>query len=186
MISTLENILEDPKGIPPKEIVRMVLELAEFMGRSEQPFPLDISVLCDVSRRQSAHSSALYYSESQVLESCSWQCEPIPQSLQDQVTKVHTDMVLINRALNLIDSSIGVYKYCKEGLGIKLDVNVFLQSNTGFHQMSPAEVEMHRDLLDSMSKAAASSDTVEAKLQQIHCLYALSRWEEVLAVSCFL
>eukprot|EP01125_Pyxidicula_operculata_P012255 TRINITY_DN4020_c0_g1_i2.p1 TRINITY_DN4020_c0_g1~~TRINITY_DN4020_c0_g1_i2.p1 ORF type:complete len:2409 (-),score=332.13 TRINITY_DN4020_c0_g1_i2:1267-8115(-) len=150
--------------IPP-EVLHMLLDLAEFMERSEKHFPIDMSKLSKLAEKCHALAKALYYREKEL--------------------KLPTTR---HRKEKTIESLFTLY----DCLGHHDSANGLLLKNEEEFQI-PVNLEWYEKLqewlktLEEYEKIQEKSpDNVKIMLGRMRCLKHLGRWQELsdLSIKC--
>lgn len=143
----------------PHEILQTLLDLAEFMERTDQPLPIDISLLASVAEECHAYARALHYREMEFHLS--------PNASSEKVEA----LISINNKLQQPEAASGVLEFVQK------------RSQTKVIELKPSwyeKLNRWEDALDSYERRQLEDpDSLFLVLGRLRCLRALNEWKRL-------
>eukprot|EP01125_Pyxidicula_operculata_P006159 TRINITY_DN2146_c0_g2_i1.p1 TRINITY_DN2146_c0_g2~~TRINITY_DN2146_c0_g2_i1.p1 ORF type:complete len:2397 (-),score=492.72 TRINITY_DN2146_c0_g2_i1:292-6513(-) len=142
----------------PIEILHTLLDLAEYMERSEKRLPLDIELLGSLSQKCQALAKALYYKEKEAKKE---------KHESDVITKKTLEnLITINDQLGQYEAAQGLFHHAKE---LKIEENQWYEKLRKY----PKALREYERLQEQ------NPSDMKATLGRIRCLNSLGKWEEL-------
>ncbi|KAJ6555230.1 phosphatidylinositol 3-kinase [Mycena sp. CBHHK59/15] len=154
LVRSIEIALTSPTA--PSEVIRRLLDLAEFMEHEEKPLPIDHSTLGEYSMKFVAYAKALHYKELEFFGNAS------PAILES--------LISINTRLQQHDAAWGALLTARE----QYDV-------TNTEEWYERLGRWQEALTVYDEKAEADPGSTEIQIGRMRCLHALGEWEQLAA-----
>uniref|UniRef100_A0A6B2KWQ4 non-specific serine/threonine protein kinase n=1 Tax=Arcella intermedia TaxID=1963864 RepID=A0A6B2KWQ4_9EUKA len=144
----------------PNEELHYLLDLAEFMERSEktQKYTLEINKLAHLAEKICAYAKALYYREKEFK--------------QNPSQKIVGQIISLNDALGQHEAAQGMFRYNKEKFKTKLDITLYEKLQRWIKVLKRYE-ELQKQKPNDLSII----------LGRMRCLQNLGQWEDVVALA---
>ena len=141
----------------PTEIMQTLLNICEFMERSDLPLPLDVRLLGDLAERCHAHAKALHYKEREFRTNPSGAIE---------------SLISINNKLGQADAARGMLEYANRYHREQVQ-------ETWYEKLQRWE-----DAVDAYEiKALENPNSVALTLGRMRCVRALGEWDRLQSLS---
>ena len=158
LVKSLEKAFSSEKSpnVPP-EISQMLLNLCEFMEHDEEPLPIEIRKLGDISEKCQAYAKALHYKE---LE------------FQSSPAACTQSLIHINNQLQQPEAAKGVLIFARQHHSVK-------QQESWYEKLGEWENALQSYQTKRTELLANDEPALEPTLGCMRCLASLGEWDEL-------